>query len=263
LNLWHVNSASAGRHALFPTEESRRDAVRALARVARDRLALFCIVDEHLHLVAIGSRATVGRLAQAIARSLGARAASRLETAHFRPVENRGHLETLVRYVLNQPAHHGLPGHPALWTGSSFPDLARARVLPELRLRLHDVLPRFDLARISEAVGLPREEITPLSLPDVRLAGATPLASAAAAALAARPALATREAPAGIARVAVARLARDAGIPLPDVANALRVWPRSVRRLAVRPVPAATLLAVRRRLTLEQLVRDARPAERE
>ena len=80
-----------------------------------------------------------------------------------------------------------MPGHAALWTGSAHLDLLGARVLPGLRLRLGEVLPRFGPRRIADAVGLSDFDLRPISLAAIRRLGAFSLASGAAAALAARP----------------------------------------------------------------------------
>lgn len=259
MEIWNLTIPAIGRHPLFPTEEARRRAVHALARVAGGSLALFCIVDEHIHLVAVCSRIEAGRLARAVGIALGHRAATRTGPAHFRQVRERRHLETLVGYVLGQPAHHGLPGHPALWTGSACLDLLGARVIPGLDLRLREVLPRLDSRRILEAVGLVGIDLRPMSLEEIRKGGAFALAAAAGAALAARPDLHGNEDPTVAARVATATLANAAGIPTSEVAAALGIWPRSARRLAGRQSPARVLSAVRRRLTLEGWVERARP----
>jgi hypothetical protein len=254
---WHVVLASIGRHALFPSESRLRRAVRALARVAGDSLVSFCLVDEHVHLVVLASRPAAGRLARAVALALRPHATGRTAPAYIRPVENRRHLETLVPYVLRQSERHGLPGHPALWTGSSFLDLSGARVLPGLRLRLRNVLPRWPLRRILAAVAIPSETLGPPSFGDIRDAGLESLVTRAAAAVAAPGGLDSTERLVVEARVAVVRLALDAGFPRPDVAAALRAHARTVRRLAGRAVDERVLLAVRRRIALERLVEGA------
>ena len=84
MDIWNVTIAAVGRHPLFPTEDERRRAVLALARVVTGSLALFCIVDEHIHLVVVRPRRSAGRLAQAVGFALGHRAATRMATANFR-----------------------------------------------------------------------------------------------------------------------------------------------------------------------------------
>lgn len=108
---------------------------------------LFCIVDDHLHVVLLCEAQQAGVLSRELLLALRPLTGPNLAPAFVRPVEGRGHLEWLVRYVLEQPTKHGLPGHPALWPGSCFPDLVGARRLPglSLRLRLSEALPRFRL----------------------------------------------------------------------------------------------------------------------
>jgi REP element-mobilizing transposase RayT len=50
---FHLTFAAVNRHVLFPTERSRRDAVRALGRVAGAWITLFALVDDHVHVVVL------------------------------------------------------------------------------------------------------------------------------------------------------------------------------------------------------------------
>jgi hypothetical protein len=52
--IWHITIDHPDRLTLFPEESARRRAVRTISRLARNLLALFCIVDSHLHLLAAG-----------------------------------------------------------------------------------------------------------------------------------------------------------------------------------------------------------------
>jgi hypothetical protein len=236
-----------------------RRAVLALARVAAGSLVMFCIVDDHLHLVLVGSRARAGRLGRAISLALRPLAAGPMQPAFRRPVVERHHLETLVDYALGQPVRHGLPGHPALWTGSSYLDLVGARYLPGLELRLREVLPRLTRGRLHASVGIGREPVRPASLADIRRLGAYALPAAAAAALAAPDGLGGNERPARTARLAVVRLGRTAGIRPSEIADAIGIRPRSARKLAHRPVDARAVHAIRLRLALEARVAGLGP----
>jgi hypothetical protein len=260
MDLWQITITSKGRLPLFPTEAERRRAVRTLARVAGQLLAIFCIVDDHLHLVVVCSRPGAGRLAQAVERALGHLAASPFDPAHFEKVKDRRHLETLVGYVLGQPVRHGLPDHPALWTGSAFLDLVGARILPGLNLRLRQILPRLGTRPILRAVGLGGIDLRPLTLKDMREAGAHALAVSAAAALAAPPEPGDNATPSRLARRATVRLGRLSGFTVSEIATALGIHPRSVKRLAHRPVDDRILDAVRLRLALERHVERAAAA---
>jgi len=51
MKYWHLTFSSDGRHPLFPSECLRRAALWAIARVKKCEILLFCIVDDHLHLV--------------------------------------------------------------------------------------------------------------------------------------------------------------------------------------------------------------------
>lgn len=249
---WHLTLSAEGRHALFPSEERRRAAVRALSRVAADRLLLFCVVDDHVHLVVQGERAAAGLLARALSRSLQPISAGGLQPAHIREVSGRSHLEGLVRYLLTQPARHGLDVRPALWSGSCFADLVGARhVAPGLGARLSEALPRYRLRAAYAAVGLPEAPLVPATDAELRAAGATALVRAAGSVLAVGPALLGKAAPVVLARRAAVILASTAGIHTEEIAWALGQPPRSVRRLAEVPVPPAVLAALRLRLALE------------
>jgi hypothetical protein len=243
---------------LFPTEEARRRAVLALARVAGGALALFCIVDDHVHLVIVGCRERAANLCRGLSLAFRRFAEGPTARPHHRAVRDRGHLTSLVDYVLGQPAHHGLPGHPALWTGSAFLDLIGARHMPGLELRLREVLPRLERGRLLGAVGLGGVDLRPLPLEQVRRLGAFALPDAAAAALVAPAGLRGNTPPARLARLAVVGLARAAGIPPSEVTAALGIRPRSVRRLDARPVPPGLLEVVGMRLALEARVRELR-----
>ena len=66
MTTWHMTAASDGRQPLFPDENSRRSAVRVLARAAGSDMALFSIVDDHVHVVVLGAQARVGKIARSV-----------------------------------------------------------------------------------------------------------------------------------------------------------------------------------------------------
>lgn len=229
--------------------------MRVIAGAAgRDLAALFSLVDDHVHLVASCDRRRAGRLAQGLVRSLGVLCGTRVDPARIRPVTARAHLQWLLKYVLTQTAKHGLAEHPALWTGSCFQDLAGARFLDGFELTTPQVLPRLRLRDVLPIVGLSPRPIEPATTDEIRAAGAARLVSAGAAALCAHPDLAARSAPIVNARKAVARLGTGSQIPTSELAFALRISPRSTRRLAHATVAPAALRAVAVRLSLEQRV---------
>jgi hypothetical protein len=255
---WVLTICASGRHSLFRSEGDRRRAVHALARVSRDDLGFFGFADDHVHLLGACPRAEAGQLARRVSISLRRLTGSPLEPAHPDPVKDRRHLEYLVGYFHRQSVRHGLRVHPALWTGSSCPDLLGIRCVPELRLRFGDLLPRFGRGRIAELVGLAEVDLRPASLTEIQRAGASILAGTAAAALAAGPDLGSRVRASTVARRAASSLGRAAGIPTDVLADALGLIPRTVRRLSHLDVARPALEAVRRRLTVGRAVREGR-----
>ena len=259
MDLWHLTVASEGRQVLFPSEEGRRAAVRVLARVAGAEALLFCVVDDHLHLVVASERARIGWLGRALVLGLRPIAAAAVEGARVRPVESRSHLESLVGYVLSQTGHHGLTEHPALWTGSCFQDLVGARWLPPLRVRerLAADLPRLSRDAVHQAVGLSGRPFVAADDAALRRGGAGRLVAAAAAALALPPGFAGKGAPLVLARRAVAWLGVGCGLTSGDLGFALGVTPRAIRSLLAAAPPDELLRAVRRRHALVETLTGA------
>ncbi len=254
MHTWHLTFATDGRNPLFPEEAVYRTAVRALGRVAGTSAVLFNIVDEHIHLLLWCDRPRSGRLAQALLRAMRPLASAVVEPARIRPVESRAHMKSLVDYVLSQTIHHKIPVHPALWTGSCFPDLIGARILRGLELQLRQALPRFRMRDVYQAVGLTNGPLAPCPLEAVRSAGISRLVAATSAALAVGPILTGNSAPVVQARRVTAQLAHQSEIAIAEVAWALDLAPRSAYRLLQRPVDPATSKAVRIRLALENAV---------
>src|SRR5688572_10887530 len=120
---WHLTLSSVRRLTLFPSETERRRALQRIDRVVRDALLLFCIADDHLHLVVSLRLGQIGRLTSSILSTVRCTTDVPLEPVHRRPVASRSHPLWLVRYFLLQPTHHGLSVHPAGWDGSCFQDL--------------------------------------------------------------------------------------------------------------------------------------------
>jgi len=256
---WHLTTSSTTRHALFPSEAHRTRAIHTIARVAGSTLVLFCIVDDHAHVVVLCDRAQAGRLARALKLSLGPIAAVPLNPVHIKPINGRNHMQEVYRYILQQPTHHGLSGHPALWSGSCFPDLIGARWVPGMRLRIGDVLPRIGPGDACVGVGLSRRRIEQMPLDAIRAVGAKRLVSAAAMAGAADPALKGKRAETSRARRVACILARQAGIPLSEMSWALDIHAGSARKLAGSTVEPQALAATRTALALEESVHAATP----
>ncbi len=255
---WHLRLSVDGRHPMFPTEARRRAALHALARVARGEIAIFCLVDDHLHVVLYCGSAAATIRARAISRTVRRLAAVPLEATHLRAVESRRHMHWLLKYVLEQPGHHGLSTHPALWTGGCFADLAGARVLPGLGLRIAQALPRFRLSEACRLVGLGEDDLRPPPPERVRALGAVRVVAAAAAVLAADPKLTGRGAPEATARPLAGYVGRRAGIAHDELAWALRRSDRQLRRAArTRPDPRLER-ALQVRLALEEVAGERR-----
>jgi len=251
MQLWHLTIAAKTRHALFPSEALRLRAVRKLVVVCGDALVVFCIADDHLHVVVLCDERRRGTIARALQVVVAGLTPVVTKPVHVEPVNGRRHMETMRRYVLRQPEHHNLPGHPALWSGSCFLDLAGARWLPTPPLRLRDALPRCTLADLGRDVGLDLWRLDPIPVSELRAVGAKALVSAAAAACGAPPELRGKRREVVRARRVACSLAREAGMPLPEVAWALDIHPGNARKLLTSPVAPEALLATRRYIALE------------
>ena len=251
---WHVTLSSTGRMPLFDGHAAVRAAVRALVRALGRDLALFCLVDEHVHAVLTCAAEHIGHRVRALLLCLRPHCEASLAHPWVRPIEDRTHAERLLGYILGQPLKHGLPEHPALWCGSAFQDLVGARWLPHLGPDVRRMLPRFGLRDALRAVGLAQRPIEPATLRDVRSLGAARLVAAAAAALFVEPGLPGRLAQVVVARRATAQLGAAAGIAIGELAWALGRTPRAIRYMTVAPAPADALRAAQIRLRLELTV---------
>jgi hypothetical protein len=257
MEFFHLTFASEGRMPLFTTESQRCAGLHALARSARGKLVLFCIVDEHVHVVlAVGSRAEAGHIGRALRRSLGNAAGVELGPAFIRPIKTRSHAEWLARnYIVAQPKKHGLPDHPALYSGSCFQDLVGARQLVDLRIDA--LLPRFDVRHVLDTVGLPRRPIEPLAPDAIRRLGVGRIADASMSVLALAD-LASRSRPNVAARRVAVHISDEVGIARPEIGHVLNLGLRSVRKIAALEADAALSRAVAIRLALEEQVAELR-----
>ena len=258
---WHLRFSSDGRHPLFPTETIRRAAVRKIVERAGDCLALFSIADDHAHAVPYCDRKRAGLLQRTIHMSLSCVSAVPIDPTYLKPVETRSHMNWLVEYLLGQVGHHGLAEHPAIYSGSCFQDLVGARDLVGLQLQLQRALPRFQLAQAWNAAKLPTRGVKPAGNDLIRAAGASSLCAAAAAACCTDPDLKGNRSHIVRARTVATSVGRGAGIPAGELAYALGITRRAVRRSAALPVDAGLVSAVRMRLAIE--LRVARGAEQQ
>jgi hypothetical protein len=231
-----------------------------VARIARQRALLFCAVDDHLHVVLACPREEAGRIGGhlPLAMQWGGR---EMQPAYVRPVADRRHLQTLVGYVLRQPAAHGLGTHPARWEGSCLWDLLGARVLPGFDSQaLHGALPRLDLREILDPAGLSRAPV-PLEDPGVRQMPAPDLVHAVAAAAGLAALAADHRKIRFEARTVCAHLSHRAGIRDEAIGDLLGVVPRAARRLRARPVDPALMRATRTWLDLDRMLRARNGSE--
>jgi len=251
VEFFHSTFASDGRMPAFATEAQQRASVRALVRTAGSRLALFCLADEHAHVVSAGTRAQTGHLGRAVRASLSNASGVAVDAARIRPVESRSHAEWLARqYIVGQPEKHRLRDDPALYSGSCFQDLVRARHIVDLRIQ--ELLPRFRIEDVMATVGLPATRIAPLGKADIRRLGVTRVADAAAAALALDD-LRGLAAPVVAARRVAVQLCDRASIARSEIAHGLGLSLRAVRMIVAEPFDIALARAVCVRLALEEL----------
>ena len=257
MNLWHLTFSTRGRQVIFTSEAGVLEGVRALARAAGERVVLFSIVDDHVHTVVRSNEP--GSLTPGLLRALRAVAEAELDPAHRRAVTNRRHLEWLAsHYIMEQPGKHGLPTHPALWTGSCFLDLLGARRIEGLALQLPRVLPRFRLRQAFQAVGLEARPLVPMAVDELRAVGAHRVVRAAAAAVG-MPEARSRGRLARTARLAAATLCREAGVASVELAAVLGYRTSSVCKLMRQPSDPAIVRATLLRLALEERIGHAAP----
>jgi hypothetical protein len=256
----HLTFSTRGRMPVAPSSSHRRALVRALLRVAGTRVALFAVVDDHVHVVVMGS--DLGRVARVLCFALRACSPAELDAAYTRPVRTRAHAEWLLGYLLGQWSRHDLSAHPALTSGSCFAELSGSRAVPGWTWNLSELLPRLKLRQAYTHVGLDSElrEATPS---EVQAAGATRLAAAAAFAAAAAWPLLGNSYEVAMARRAVAAVGASVEIAASELARALEVEVRQVARLAGRQLPPGLARATLRRLHLENVLRAAMPSVRE
>jgi hypothetical protein len=198
----------------------------------------WCAADTHLHIGAFCSEEEARELARRVKIAM-----QRLfsygvpfHDARIRPVYDQSHASNLLHYIIGQSAHHAAPQDDA-HEANCIHDLLGARVIASwlaVRLREH-------LARVT------RESLlAPLGLRSFNERSALDLNAIAAAF--ALPGLDGPGADAIAARRVAAHLATPA--ERPELAEALGVSPRTLRRLASEPVHEGHLRAIRRQLGL-------------
>jgi hypothetical protein len=251
----HLTLSVAGRVALARDERERRALVRVFVRASKGRFLAFDMVDDHAHAGLVGPRPRL--LARDVRRALAAmRPDLVLEAPHLKPVEGRRYLRWLVTYFLNQPLKHGLDVHPALWTGSCFPDLVGARLLPGFSTApLRAALPRLGVRDLFKDVGLDPVPLQPVDDDALLGAGAARLAELAASVYGVGPGLVGRSGPVVKARTLAAVLGVRLGLSRVQLNPFLNATPQAIGRLASRPVDPKGERALRLRFALEERVR--------
>lgn len=251
MDVIHVTMASGDRLPLFATRAQVLAAVACLCEVLGAALLLFCVVDDHVHLVL--ERVPTRVLAR-LQRRLSAIASRPVGEPFVRRVRDRKHLTNLVAYVLKQSAHHGVQGAPpcALEPGSCFADLVGARVLVEpLAPRLQRWMPRWSPSVCWSHVGLRALEPASDELVFELGAGAV-LREVAAAGGVADP----RQMRGDLRRTAAALLHGVCRMTAPVVADVLGMASRTVRKDLVRGGCPELERAARLRLAIRwELVR--------
>lgn len=228
MSLYHLTFSSDGRLPFLPSSQHRLAALHLLARVCGARLVLFCVVDDHLHVVLFLPDGAGKRVGRDLLFALRTLSSAPVGSPHVRPVKTRAHADWLVRYLLTQVEHHGLAAVGATWEGSCFWDLAGLRAVPGLGLDIVEALPRWSIERVCDCVGVPADAVLPVEIERVAVLGPGRLIDAVCRA-AAVPDLVGRDAARIRAKAALARLSRAAGIPAGSIATTLGIPVRTAR----------------------------------
>jgi hypothetical protein len=243
------------RLPLFTKVRHYLDALHRLGRVCQGNLVLFALIAEHLHLIALLSRTAAGRLAHAASLTLRPLVETPLDASFIKEVDGQGHMYRSVKYELEQPKKHGMPGPAALWPGSCLPELVGARVIPGLTLRIGEALPTFQFKQALRVFDLPGDKVHPAERQQLRAAGVARLIAATAAALGVES-LNGNRAREIIARRAVVQIAARLDIPSTEIQSATGMDRHTLWRLRRRAVSPECIDAIRRRVALEDLVQQ-------
>jgi REP element-mobilizing transposase RayT len=255
---WHLTFSSSNQFPLFPSEALRRRAVRKIWQVARDVLALFNVMKNHVHVATYCEKHRVGGIRRGLYNSLSAIADTAIDPANVRHVDNRGYMRWLINYHLRtQFIKHKIKESPALWSGSCFQDLIMARHIGGGDLAIKEAVPGFEVEEACEMVGLPPKTIEPAPWELIRGSGINRLAEAACSALAVGPQLIGGTGPVALARRTIAGIGKAVGFGISEVSWVLGITARAVRRLASQPVDEKVIRATRVQLALQTMVRRA------
>jgi len=250
---WHVTLSSTHRKTLFPLEHMLRTAVLVVDRVVGGVVLLFCVTDNHVHVWMLVAGDRVRYVAGLLRRSLNRVAEVPIDVVDCRPVERRSHELNMVDYLLGQLGHHGIDAFPPQWAGCCYQDLIGARRLDGFRPRIRQYLPRLHRADLDRVVGIEPGSLREATDADVRRAGPEAIVDAAARALAVGPELRGRTKRVTTARRAACHVATEARVRQIDIADALTIPTRTVRRLVSEPVPSELRSATRLQIAIAQV----------
>jgi hypothetical protein len=252
---FHVTISERRRRTIARDEAERRHVIREVATIAGERLISFGLPDDHLHTVlrtrAIGYAA---RDLRALLERL--RPGLELNAPHVEAIEGPEQLGNVLRYHLRQPSHHRMDVHQASYAGSCFPDLVGARLLPSFSpARLLEELPGFRLRDVFPVVGLEPEPLVEASDHALRRVGVARLVDLVTSVFALPEGLPGASHESTRARTLAATTARRVGLRLSDLAEVLGITRQAASQLSRRKASAHDLVALRRRLALEEAVR--------
>ena len=244
--IWHITVATIGRIGLFSDEDGLLRGVRTVARVGGPHLLLFCLVDDHVHLIVDGDGA---QLARSLGSALTSAGCAPRQRADVREVDGRTHLTSLVKYVVRQPTKHGLPTHPAVWPGSCAQDLLGIRrVAGYDPTRIAFALPRVGVASaVALEAGVWNGARIPATSERLRVCDPVALWEAAHACVAHTSATADQSPPVVAARAAWAALVQP---PFGAACAAVGMPDRTFRRLRARGADGVVAEALARRIAL-------------
>ena len=240
----HITIAAEGRATLFVGAAAITTAARLVARVGGERLELFAIVDDHVHLLVRGDG---GGAASGMSRAMRAAGAAGLQHAFLRAVEGRTHHTSLIGYLCRQVVKHGLREHPALYAGTCAPDLLGVRALAEFDARrIGESLPRLDVrAEAARSCGVGPGALRAATDAEIAAIGTARLWAIARGA--GGIVGSERDYHAVAVRAAFASLATGS---TSEVATATGLGDRMVRRLRSTEPDARLVEAIRRRVAL-------------
>lgn len=233
------------------TPAQHRQLARLLLTVAREHALLaFGLADQHLHVYPAEDRPRSGELARRIgvALSHGLKLAGGVYTSLIKPVADGFHAYKLFDYVLRQGARHQLESDPLL-EATNLPDLLGLRLLGRrTALSVRRLLPRVKRPQLLALFGV--ETLEPIEVTEATEASLSTVIDAGLSA-AALTKLDAGDASRQLRR-AIVEVVGDS-LPRAELARALGVWPRSLRRmLASAPAPRDLVQAIRLQLDLRR-----------